>query len=158
LAKITPQWLIMIDMLGYRTTTIHHLHQKYGSSVRIGPNEISYSNSEIVKELYSQQTHFMKAPFYETFVVPPVGIFSMRDKMAHSQRRRLLSHAFSQANLYNTEPIIKQIISKLVVHLHGRRGEPTDMLLWFRLTAFDIVGSFSRYLISDGVAANKADR
>jgi len=70
-------------MLGYRTTTIHRLHQKYGSSVRIGPNEVSYSNPEIVRELYSQQTQFMKAPFYETFVVPPVGIFSMRDKAAH---------------------------------------------------------------------------
>ncbi|KEF60630.1 uncharacterized protein A1O9_02191 [Exophiala aquamarina CBS 119918] len=140
LAKITPQWLTIIDMAGYRTITIHRLHQKYGSSVRIGPNEVSYSNPDIVKELYSQQTQFMKAPSYETFVVPPVGIFSMRDKAAHSQRRRLLSHAFSQSNLYDTEPIIGQIISKLVAHLEGRLGKSTDMLLWFRLTAFDIVG------------------
>jgi cytochrome P450 len=108
--------------------------------VRVGPAEISYSNVEIVKELYSQQTQFMKAPVYDTFVVPPVGIFSMRDKEEHSQRRRLLSHAFSQSNLFNTEPIIKQIISKLIVHVEGRLGKPVDMLLWFRLTAFDIVG------------------
>lgn len=140
LAKITAQWLIIVDMAGNRTTTIHRLHQKYGSSVRIGPNEISYSNVEIVKELYSQQTQFMKAPVYEVFVVPPVGIFSMRDKAAHSQRRRLLSHAFSQSNLLDTEPIIKQIISKLVVHVQVGLGKPVDMLLWFRLTAFDIVG------------------
>lgn len=135
-----PQWLIITGIIGHRTITIHRLHQKYGPSVRIGPNEVSYSNPEVVKELYSQQTQFMKAPSYETFVVPPVGIFSMRDKAAHSQRRRLLSHAFSQSNLYNTEPIIKQIISTLVANLEGRLGESTDMLLWFRLTAFDIVG------------------
>lgn len=131
---------MITDILGLRTTTIHRLHQQYGSSVRIGPNEVSYSNPEIARELYSQQTQFMKAPSYETFVVPPVGIFSMRDKIAHSLRRRALSHAFSQSNLYNTEPIIKQIISKLVAHMEGRLGKPTDMLLWFRLTAFDIVG------------------
>ena len=140
LAKTTAQWLILVDLAGNRTSTIHHLHKKYGPSVRIAPNEVSYSNVEVVKELYSQQTQFMKAPSYEAFVVPPIGIFSMRDKVAHSQRRRLLSHAFSQSNLLDTQPIIKQIISKLVTHVEGRLGTPADMLLWFRLTAFDIVG------------------
>ncbi len=144
LAKITAQWLILVEMAGNRTTTIHRLHQKYGPSVRIGPNEISYSNTEMVKELYGQQTQFIKARFYETFVVHPVGIFSMREKTAHSQRRRLLSHAFSQSNLLDTEPIIKQIISKLVGHIRGSEGQSADLLLWFRLTAFDIVGMISR--------------
>lgn len=140
LGRVTGQWLTLVDLTGNRTSTIHRLHQKYGSSVRIGPNEISYSNVDIVKELYGQQTQFMKAPFYETFVVPPVGIFSMRDKSAHSQRRRLLSHAFSQSSVIEAQPIIKQIISKLTSHMNNNLGRPVDMLLWFRLTAFDIVG------------------
>ena len=82
----------------------------------------------------------MKAASYETFVVPPIGVFSMRDKAAHSQRRRLLSHAFSQSSLFDAEPIIKEIISKLVRRVQGKLGLPVDMLFWFRLTAFDVVG------------------
>jgi cytochrome P450 len=101
---------------------------------------VSYSNVEVVKELYGQQTQFMKAPIYDAFVVQPAGIFSMRDKAAHGQRRRLLSHAFSQSSLLDTEPIIKSTVADLVSRILERLGQPTDMLLLFRLTAFDVVG------------------
>lgn len=147
LAKFTEKWLVVLDMAGKRTLTIHHLHEKYGNSVRIGPNEVSFSNSETVKELYGQNTQYMKAPVYDNFVTPPVGIFSMRDKAAHSQRRRLLSHAFSQSNLLNAEPIISQVISKLLEQLRGKIDQPVDALLLFRLTAFDIVGEQSYYFL-----------
>lgn len=145
-ARITGQWLTFIDLAGYRTTWIHKLHQQYGPTVRIGPNEISFSNSEMIKEIYGQQTAYMKAPIYGSFSDEPVGIFSMRDKAAHSQRRRLLSHTFSQANLNNTEPIIKQTIEKLVARMDRSLGRPVDMLLTFRLLSFDIIGMLNIYL------------
>jgi hypothetical protein len=56
LAKVTPYWLIFVDLAGHRTTTLYRLHQRYGSMIRIGPNEVSYSNQDIIKEIYSQQT------------------------------------------------------------------------------------------------------
>lgn len=108
--------------------------------MRVGPKEVSYANAEAVKEIYSQQTQYMKAPIYDDFSKPYIGIFSMRNKTEHSQRRRLLSHAFSQSNLNNTEPLIKQKIEKLVAIIDGRVGKPLDMLLLFRLLAFDIIG------------------
>ncbi|KAJ9620373.1 hypothetical protein H2204_012283 [Knufia peltigerae] len=140
IAKITSKWLTMVDMAGDRTSAIHKLHQKYGSTVRIGPREISYSNAEVINEIYSQQTPYMKAPIYETFSLPPIGIFSLRDKTEHSQRRRLLSHAFSQASLLGTEPLIKDLVGKLIAHIERGRGRPLDALLLFRLVSFDIVG------------------
>ncbi|KAH6959580.1 cytochrome P450 [Ilyonectria sp. MPI-CAGE-AT-0026] len=139
-AKITPRWLMLIDLAGNRTSAIHRLHQQYGQSVRVGPREVSYSNQELVKELYGQQTTFRKAPIYDHLSVKPLGIFSMRDRNEHSQRRRLLSHAFSQSNLFETEPLIKQIVQKLISHVEDGLGKPLNMLLLFRLTAFDIVG------------------
>ena len=134
---------MLVDLAGNRTSTIHRLHQKYGPSVRIGPQEVSYSNPQMIKELYGQQTAFMKAPIYDILSLKPLGIFSMRDKTDHSQRRRLLSHAFSQSNLLDTEPLIKQQIHKLVAHLDGRLGQSLDMLSLFRMTAFEIVGMTS---------------
>jgi cytochrome P450 len=114
----------MVDMAGNRTSTIHRLHQLYGPMVRIGPQEISYSNPEVVHEIYSQQTPYMKAPIYETFSLPPIGIFSMRDKAEHSQRRRLLSHAFSQTNLLGTEPLIKDLVKKPIACKDRERVGP----------------------------------
>lgn len=127
-------------MSGDRTSTIHRLHQKLGSTVLIGPNEVSISDISNVKDLYGQQTSFIKAPVYESMTLPPIGVFSLRDKAAHSQRRRLLSHAFSQSNLNESEPLIQQTIERLLDILDKSKGYPVDFLNLFRLTAFDIVG------------------
>lgn len=127
--------------MGDRTTTIHRLHQKYGPSVRIGPREVSFSNTEMVKTIYCQRSDFMKAPVYDHFSVHPVGIFSMRDKAEHSQRRRLLSHAFSQSNILDTETLIGQIIEKMIARVRNGQGRLIDVLSLFRLTALEIVGT-----------------
>jgi len=141
LARVTGYWLIFVDLAGNRTSTIHRLHQKYGKAVRIGPFEVSFSNRESIKEIYGQQTSFMKAPIYETMSLPPLGIFSMTDRRAHSQRRKYLSHAFSQSNLLDTEPLIAQHILKLQKRVKAGLAKPLDMLALFRLLAFDIVGT-----------------
>lgn len=106
----------------------------------VGPKEISVANILNVKDLYGQQTSFMKAPIYESMTLPPIGIFSMRNKSEHSQRRRLLSHAFSQSNLNESEPLILQTVQRLLEILEKNKGQPLDFLNLFRLTAFDVVG------------------
>lgn len=140
LAKVTPYWLIFIGLAGHRTTTLHRLHERYGSTIRIGPHEVSYSNQDIIKEFYSQQTVFLKAPVYDTMVVPPGGIFSFRNKKQHSQRRRLLSHAFSQANLLDTEPLIRDQVKNALSCINSSLGVPLDILTTFRRLSLDIVG------------------
>ncbi|KIW99286.1 uncharacterized protein Z519_00949 [Cladophialophora bantiana CBS 173.52] len=139
-ARLTPLWLRFVDLAGNRTSTINRLHQRYGATVLIGPNEISLADISNVRELYGQGTSFMKAPVYESMTMPPNGVFSMRDKIQHSQRRRLLSHAFSQSNLQECEPLIQKQIENLLDVLRRNAGTPIDMLNWFRLTAFDVVG------------------
>lgn len=153
-ARLTPLWLRFVDVAGNRTSTIHRLHERYGSTVLTGPNEISLSDISNVKDLYGQQTSFMKAPVYESLTMRPHGVFSLRDKTAHSQRRRLLSHAFSQSNLHDCEPLIHTEISKLVKAVQGGAGKPMDMLNWFRLAAFDIVGTID----APYVGYDRADR
>ena len=131
---------MFIDLAGIRTTTIHQLHQKYGPTVRIGPNEVSFADVSIVREIYSQKTVFMKAPVYETMSVKPLGIFSLRNKADHSRRRSLLSHAFSQANLDATRPLIQGRVDRLVGIVEENRGRSLDVLKTFRLFALDVVG------------------
>ena len=140
LARLSPLYLRIIDMSGNRTRTIHNLHRQYGSTVLIGPQEISVSDIENVKDIYGQHTNFIKAPVYESLSMPPIGVFSMRDKTQHSKRRRLLSHAFSQSNLLDSEQLIQTQISRLIEVIRSSGGEPLDMLKLFRLAAFDIVG------------------
>lgn len=147
IAKITPYWLVFVDLAGHRTTTLHELHRKYGPSLRVGPNEVSYSNVEVIKEIYGQQTEYMKAPVYDSMTVPPGGIFSFRNKKEHSQRRRLLSHAFSQANLFDTEPLIREHIKTFLALIRPKSGKAVDIFTIFRSLSFDIVGKRSKTLL-----------
>jgi cytochrome P450 len=135
---------MLVDLSGYRTLTLHKLHQQYGTAVRVGPNEVSFSGIDEIKQIYGQQTSFLKAPIYETMSQEPLGIFSLREKSAHSQRRKLLSHAFSQSNLFDTEPLILHHVQRLVDCVQKHSGKPLDMLALFRLVAFDIVGMIDR--------------
>jgi cytochrome P450 len=95
-------------LAGLRTKTIHDLHKKYGGVVRIGPDEVSFTDVGAINEILGLTSPFMKAPIYDSMSVKPPGIFSLRDKEQHRERRRLLSHAFSQSNLYKAEPLITE--------------------------------------------------
>ncbi|KIW95308.1 uncharacterized protein Z519_03892 [Cladophialophora bantiana CBS 173.52] len=137
---MTGYWLVFVDLAGCRTRTIHQIHSRHGPTVRVGPHEVSFSNQEIIKELYSYQTSFMKAPVYDDVSMRPVGIFSMRDNKERNQRRRLLSHAFSQSNLLDTEPLMKEHVNELFAFIKPKLGQSVDTLTTFRRLSFDIVG------------------
>ncbi|KAK5011323.1 hypothetical protein LTR28_003940, partial [Elasticomyces elasticus] len=140
LARITAKWLIVVDMAGNRTSTIHRLHQVYGDVVRIGPKEVSFSSARVIKELYGQASTFMKAPSYDDFSLHPVGIFSMRNKNDHKQRRKLLSPAFAQSNLLETEPLIVTVVKRFLKRVESKVGHPQDVLALFRMLALDVIG------------------
>jgi cytochrome P450 len=128
------------DLGGSRTLTIHELHKQYGPIVRIAPDELSFTTNEAIRDIYGQQTQYMKAEIYDSMSVPPYGIFSLRTREAHSQRRRLLSHAFAQSSLLDSEPLIRAHVEQLYRIIQSRLSQPVDVMRLFRLVAFDIVG------------------
>ncbi|KAK3676715.1 hypothetical protein LTR78_003491 [Recurvomyces mirabilis] len=97
----------------------------------------------------------MKAPAYDFMSVEPAGIFSLRDKSAHSRRRGLLSHAFSQQSLDNCLPLINDKIDLLLATIARNRDKPFDTLLRFRLLALDIVGELFLGQSFDGLKEDK---
>jgi benzoate 4-monooxygenase len=128
LAKFSNFWLLWAETKGCRTETIHSWHEKYGPIVRVGPNEISFSGVEHVYDIYGQSSVFMKGAIYDTF--GRTGIFAMRDKYEHRERRRILNHTFTQSNLFDIEPLMKGHIQKLCHKIEGR--QKTDVLFSFR--------------------------
>ena len=121
------------------------LHQKYGSVVRIGPNDLSYGDESAWKDVWAhRQGH---AEFPKKLNPTPVngvqGIIGA-EREAHSRFRRLLSHAFSAQGLQEQEPRIKEYVDLLVQGLavHGQE-RPVDMVGWFNWTTFDLIGDLA---------------
>jgi hypothetical protein len=69
ITAISSIWLKLHEFRACRRTFIHKLHQQYGHVVRLGPNEVSFSSVNGIKEIYmSNGSGFDKTEFYDLFV------------------------------------------------------------------------------------------
>ncbi|KAM3415335.1 hypothetical protein BST61_g8864 [Cercospora zeina] len=137
-----------------RGTTVDNvvaLHRKYGSVVRISPNELSFTSGDTAwTDIYGLRTGKLKGHlntqkdpiWYPAPVNGATSILTDNDQ-AHSQGRRLLSHAFSDKALHEQEPLIRNYVDQLVDRLKevtSKDGQQTvDMTKWYNWTTFDVI-------------------
>ncbi|KAL5048440.1 hypothetical protein BDW71DRAFT_177694 [Aspergillus fruticulosus] len=129
-------------ILGRFDTDMRRFHVRYGPAVRFGPNEVSFITADAWKAIYGHgHTQFPKVMHS---VADPQAIISSNDA-DHTRYRRALSHAFSAKALQDQEPLIQGYVDKLISRLKGvaESGRPDDMVKWFNLTTFDIIGDLA---------------
>lgn len=141
LARCSSLWLLTADLSGYRSHTIHSLHKQYGPVVRIGPQEVSFSSRQAMRDLYGANTVYMKAPIYGAY--GRKSLFTMQKKEEHRARAKRVGHVFAPASISQVEPIVSEQLQKLLQKLSARLDQPLDVLLWFRMTTLDTFGSIT---------------
>ena len=58
IARISPLWLWYHSWAGDEATTIHPLHKKYGSILRVAPNDVYIGDSRALAPIYSEKGGF----------------------------------------------------------------------------------------------------
>lgn len=132
LAKFSDFWLGWISGHGHRSEVVHELHQKYGMSdgiheqwdlrintlvgtfVRIAPNHVSIDDPEALGIVYAHGNGSMKSDFYDAFVSIQRGLFNTRNRADHARKRKIVSHIFSQKNVIEFEPHVRQYVGELI--------------------------------------------
>ena len=132
LAKISHIYTIIWELKANRVHGVHKLLQRYGSPVRIGPNELAFADEKSFNEIYAQKSDpWPKSSIYNTFSVTGSGnILSITDRSKHNAVRRLFSHAFSMKNLRNLEGSIAERVQDYIdiVFRHGSNtGQAFDV-------------------------------
>jgi cytochrome P450 len=129
----------------------HHvldLHARYGSVVRVSPNELAFSDPQAWKDIYGHkaqgQDEFSKfLGFYRPIrTKTPASIISA-PRAEHAHVRRQLAHGFSDRSMRAQEPIIGAYVDLLVRRLreNGQGGSRAlNMREWLNWTTFDIIG------------------
>lgn len=129
---------------GQSQFTLSKLHDQYGDVVRIGPNELSYTNSKVYKEVFQSRSgkpqmqkdmlHYQKHD-----KTPSLHVSSDAD---HTRMRRLISHAFSDKALKEQEPIMQNYSNLLTTRLHEvtKAGNAINIKQWYHWTLFDLFG------------------
>lgn len=125
---------------------IKKLHDKYGTVVRTGPNQLSYCSATSWKDIYGHvagRKQFLKSDFYDDDT--PKNVVNTRDPHQHGKMRRLLSNGFSAKALAEQEILVHQYVDKFIgqlnVYATGKQGE--EMVKWYNFTTFDIIGDLA---------------
>lgn len=121
------------------------LHERYGPIVRVRPNELSYIDGCIWKDVFTIR------PGHEEWekgdIIHPLNgvrgiIGSLRKE--HRRYRRSLAHAFSKQGLKEQETIINHHVGAMVNGITDRCDEGLiDLGTWLSWTTTDIIGDLA---------------
>jgi hypothetical protein len=161
IAGLSNWWLAYIQYKASRSRHVHAAHAQKGTIIRIQPNHLSFTDARAISDIYSFQAAMMKDEFYETFSgedfagVNEHSITNTRDRAEHGRKRKFIAAAFAQKNIVQADPIVHQVLVKLVKTLDGfcRRGPPAvpdapkpgflNLYKWINLFTYDAIGEMA---------------
>ncbi|KAI1156957.1 cytochrome P450 [Nemania diffusa] len=118
------------------------LHQKYGSFLQIGSNDLSIIHPRAVQAIYGPDSKCRKADWYD-LLYPIVSLQSTRDDALHSQRRRIWSTAFGNRNLRDYDERMARYRALLVKAIEDADGHSMDVTWLFKSYSFDVMGELA---------------
>ena len=128
--------------VGRRIHYIHDLHHKYGSVVRVSPEEVEVSDLAAYREVHRIGSGYVKAPWYDT-ITPGMesNVFSMTNVQEHATRRRLLARPFSRSSLLSHfQPLVTERARLAVTKINEEASRGTcDVMKWWTLMTSDVI-------------------
>ncbi|MCJ1258246.1 Cytochrome P450 monooxygenase orf11 [Lignoscripta atroalba] len=147
-------------MGGRQPYKILELHNKYGPVVRTAPNELSFNTLGSWRDIYGPRKghqNFIKSDFYDggNFADRAHSIVSVRDPVEHAKMRKYLSNAFSDRSLKEQEYLVTEVVDRFIDQIGERGKDSLDLVPWFNLATFDIIGSLAFGETFGGVESGK---
>ncbi|KAF1359821.1 cytochrome P450 [Lizonia empirigonia] len=126
LAGISYLWLARSTYSGNQYWIHRDLHKKYGPLVRIGPNEITTDDPEILKKIASSNSTYSRATWYLTGRFNPYhdNLFTILEPKPHKKAKDRSMPAYLGRDTPGLEIIIDKNVKKLVDVLQKRYLAP----------------------------------
>jgi hypothetical protein len=93
--------------------------------------------AEAAKNASATKT-FPKSAVYD--MIGGGAIFHMRDEAQHRARLKRIAHIYAPGVLHDMEPLMRGELALLLAALEQRRGVAVNVMYWFRMMAFDVMG------------------
>lgn len=126
-------------------------HERYGEVVRFSPEMASFITAQAWKDIYGYGHKQLPKRVFSVTDQPPDIIVA--DDADHTRFRKALSHAFSEKALGDQEPLMKVYIDLTIEKMKDIAASegPADMVKWYNLTTFDIIGDLAFGKSFDGL-------
>jgi tryprostatin B 6-hydroxylase len=134
-------WPTQLSMKGsYKW--LEHQHKKHGKFVRVGANDLSITDPDIMELAFGVKSRVGKGPWYDGDA-PLCSMHTTRDKGLHDRRRRVWAPAFSEKALREYETEVQRLIAKLVQKIGEHKGSAANVTKWFALFSFEAMGQLA---------------
>ncbi|EOD43080.1 putative benzoate 4-monooxygenase cytochrome p450 protein [Neofusicoccum parvum UCRNP2] len=136
---------------------IREFHEQFGDVVRIGPNTLSFTSPDAWKDIYGHG--HPELPKGHDAVDGDTHII-VANAPDHFRFRRAMLPAFSDKALGRQESLMKVYVDLLIERLRevARSEQPTDMVHWYMLTTFDLIGDLAYGESFDGLKEGKTNQ
>ncbi|KAI0391864.1 cytochrome P450 [Xylariaceae sp. FL0594] len=143
MAELTPKTRILLALALAIAAYTYYRHTRHPLHRFPGPRSAAWSN--LLHCYYYIRGR--QPDWYDggVFADKAYSIVSEREPGKHGHMRKYLSHAFSDKSLKAQEPLINEVVDAFVAQL-GVRGSQEgglDIVVWFNLATFDIIGSLA---------------
>lgn len=140
-------WPIKLHFLrGNGPRYVHRLHQNYGPTVRVAPDQADICDISAKQTIYSTKEVFLKSLFYRGLTAGnDVNVFATQNIEKHRYFRRALSGPMSETSLKVVEPIVRSRIDLAIQRMADSMKTTgfVDVSLWTLLMATDIIGELT---------------
>ncbi|KAF4954313.1 hypothetical protein FGADI_5336 [Fusarium gaditjirri] len=115
-AGFSKAWMVRQSFKGIQPYAIQQANEKYGSLVRIGPNELATDDPKLLKRMMSSRSAYTRGPWYNALRFEPGkdNLFSMRDDDAHTKLRNKMAAGYSGKENESLERTIDEHIARLI--------------------------------------------
>jgi tryprostatin B 6-hydroxylase len=142
LAGLTKLWHMYQCRNGQNHLVLERMHREYGEFVRTGPNEITVFHPIGLSLLDGPGSKTSKSVWYD-FLLPNVGVTTIRDRGWHDQRRRLWIKGFSTSAMEKYQQHIENHAKDMDAIIASAKGSPVPISTYIYWFSFDIMGLFA---------------
>ncbi|CEJ53816.1 hypothetical protein PMG11_00157 [Penicillium brasilianum] len=148
LARFTYLYRLLMVYNGDAPANYQKIHQKYGPIVRVGPNEVSVADPNMISVIYGIGSKFTKTPFYATMAPVYQGeimdsMFTTRDPVYHKHLKSSVSQIFSMTNMKNFEVYADECTQIFMDAMLTLEGQSLDFSNWLQWYAFDVISAIT---------------
>ena len=142
-----PIFKNLAQLRGQLDFTMRDLHDHFGSVVRCGPNELSFTSPAAWKDIYGHGHAELPKYFPNGIGIRDAAASNIINSHAHDhfRFRRAMLPAFSDRALEQQEDIIQGYVNLLISRLRNvaKSDRVTDMKDWYTFTTFDLIGDLA---------------
>ncbi|KAJ5557130.1 hypothetical protein N7494_001045 [Penicillium frequentans] len=151
------------DYQGRRTRKINALHSKYGTAVRVGPNEVAFNSLSALRTIYGAGSGFERTSFYQMFnVYGRKNMFSFHTVKEHGERKKLFAHTYAKSAMLKgaTASMVEKKV-KLFLELLERETQTSEIFSTLHYFSLDTIteflyGNFGKTSCLEGAVEDRA--